>query len=180
MRYHMHSYAIRILESCIAQVAFECPFQFVIFHVLLEVQTNFFVTNWTLFRIPTLGNFLPNVDFRVPFEWVLSFEYFTANLTRVRLQCQFPFREMSQSVFTTSRRLSKSFATHITFVGFVTFGFFIYGMKQNMNTEKQLMMSLPLCILICPRMLGLVAKFCEQISQVNIRLALCVVKWAFR
>ena len=179
MRDHMHSYTISILETCIAQVAFECPFQFVIFHVLLKVQTNSFVTNGTQFRFSALCNFLPNVDFHVPFEWVLSFEYFTANLTRVCLQCQFPFREMSQSVFATSRRFSKSFATHITLVGFVTFGFF-YGMKQNMNTEKQLKMSLPLCILMCPRMLGLVAKFCEQISQVNIRLALCVVKWAFR
>lgn len=33
---------------------------------------------------------------------------------------------------------------------------------------------------MCPRMLGFVAKFCEQISQKNDRFSLCVVKWAFR
>lgn len=149
MRYHMHSYAIRILETCIAQVTFECPFQFVIFHVLLEVHTNSFVTNWTLFRLPTLGNFLPNMDFRVPFEWVLTFEYFTANLARICLQCQFSFREMSQPVFATGWRFRERFATHIALVGLVTF-VFIFFMEWSKTWTRKIYWRCPYrCVFSC-------------------------------
>ncbi len=38
----------------------------------------------------------------------------------------------------------------------------------------------PVCVLMCPRMLDFETKFCEQMSQLNTRFSLCVVRWAFK
>lgn len=120
MRHHMHLYTIRILERWIAQFAFECPFQFVIFDVIFEIRSDSFVTNGTLLRLFIFGKFFTSVDFQVSFERVRTVKQFTANFAWIRLHGQFSFRVVGQHVFSSGRRLGECFTTHLTFVGLFT------------------------------------------------------------
>lgn len=109
-----------VFEHCIAQIAFDIPALFVIFNVYLQTL-HMFVTNRALF--PFRVSLLASVDFYVPIEGVLTFQYFTAVLTgeRRRRPILFPLlSEMGHAVFASGRRFGKGFTADVTFIWLFT------------------------------------------------------------